>query len=307
MKFIKQLNKVTEPTSLKYFLHKALPYYRPGRTSEIMHASEMTKEKEHEFCPRQLALMEKFKVKPHGQFVSTSSNVTWTLGYAVQNIVVEAFADMGRTVGNWVCSSCKHVHLFCKRPKGCSKCHHANLFAEEIRFRSDYSGASCGVDNLVNLNQPKLVVMEIKTIKDEEWKDLKAPLAEHKWRTNLYLRIIAEDPSLNARKINTDFARILYVTKNGYGKKDEEVIKWNKEFGLKDDQFSPFKEFIIKRDDSETDGIVERARQLKLWKDDPVGTCLPDRICNNAFCKRAKNCPVMMRCFEETVNGGKEE
>ena len=114
------------------------------------------------------------------------------------------------------------------------------------------------------------------------WVGLKAPFAEHLWRTKLYLKLIATSTSDWAKRINTDVAHILYKGRM-FGKKDEDAIDVNYK-----DKFSPFKEFFVERDDAALKGLMAKAKALKTFKEGGL-------LC--AFDNRARFCRVAPDCF----------
>src|SRR5206468_1295286 len=118
--------------------------------------------------------------------------MTYAIGHMVQAQVIEYLAEIGKAVCHWRCLGCGHDHLFTTRPTHCVKCPSRAFKAEEVRFTSAKTGASAGIDILASLGEPKLTPVEIKTMNPDDFKTLVAPLAEHKQRTSLYLRIIAE-------------------------------------------------------------------------------------------------------------------
>ena len=197
---------------------------------------------------------------------------------------------MGKAVCHWKCIACGTLHEFQTKPVACKTCGVKRFDPIEVRFESAVTGASCGVDMLLAMGETKLRPVELKTIDKEEFKQLKAPLAEHKWRTNLYLRIIDECEHHWSNMVNTKQATILYISKGGFGTLDPELKKW----GLSD-QFSPFKEFTIHRDDSLTEGICKRAKVVTDFRKGLVG--MPCGICTTAMDKRAKTCGFRGACF----------
>jgi len=286
--FLKKAKQYMPQRSVKFLLHQHLSGYDKARSTKIIHASELTKP--DGICPRLYALADVTKFKPKDQWLSTSHRMTYQIGRDQERNIVLWFAEMGKAVCHWKCVACGIVHEFQTRPISCSKCGVRKLEPMEVRFESAYSGASCGVDMLVALGEPKLRVVELKTIDKEEFKALKAPLAEHRWRTNLYLRIIAESAHPWSNAVSTDTATILYTSKGGFGCADPELKKW----GLSD-QYSPFKEFEIKRNDSETDEIVARAKVIKDFREGKVG--MPCGVCTTAMSSRAKACGLKGPCF----------
>ncbi len=160
------------------------------------------------------------------------------------------------------------------------------MIYEEMRFESPSTGASCGIDLLVKTGEPKLRILEIKSMKEDEFKALVAPKAEHKQRTNLYMRLVEE--AGYGHMIDCQRATVFVVSK-GFGVQDEEIKKWG--FG---DSYTPFKEFEVVRNDADTDERFERARMLKRYRDEGV---MPLGVCPTSYCKRAKDCDVVHACF----------
>lgn len=285
--FARKLKEMLPVNSLKYLLHDHLSGLEPARPLKNVHASALTKPGEV-FCPRYYALSDLEKTKPKDEWVDTASILTWDMGRDLQDRVVGYFADMGRAIGHWRCHSCNKMYEFCKRPQKC-ECGAKNLKPEEVRFESAISGASCGIDMLVNVGEPKLVIVEIKTMLKDQFKDLVAPLSEHRHRTNLYLRLAAESDHSWSNMVNTEKAIILYTCKGGYTA-DPQLKQW----GLYD-SYSPFKEFPITRNDAQTDDLNKQAKVVKDFREGVVG--VPCGVCASAISPRAKKCGKKEACF----------
>lgn len=288
LSFLKKPGKILPTNSLQFLLHQHLSGPESGRPFKRVHASELTKQ--DGLCPRLYALADILKAQPKDEWLTTSSVVTFAIGRNVERNVVDWFADMKRIVGNWVCVSCGAVHEFQLRPLKCGTCGAKVFDHRETRFESEHSGASCGVDMLIKTSDPKLRLVELKSIDKDEFKLLKAPLAEHKWRTELYLRIVAESGHPKASLLDTSEAKILYVSKGGFGCADLGL----KKLGI-NEGFSPFKEFSIKRNDKSTEPLSERARVVKRFRSGEIG--MPCGVCPSALSKRAMSCPVRKECF----------
>jgi hypothetical protein len=286
--FLKKVADTLPSRSLKYLLHAHLNGPEDGRPFAVIHASELTKP--DELCPRVYALADVTKTKPKGQWLTTSEQVMYRMGRDQQDAVVNWFADMGRAVGHWKCIACNHLHEFQKRPQKCVACNSRAFQPKEVRFTSAINGASCGIDMLVALGDTKLVPVEIKTMAAEQFKGLLAPLAEHRLRTNLYLRIIKESAHSWSNQVDTNKAIVLYIQKGGYGCADTQLKAW----GLKE-QFSPFKDYEIKRIDSETDVLAARAKVVTDFRADKIG--MPTGLCTTAMSKRAISCQFKTICF----------
>ncbi|CAA2141438.1 hypothetical protein [Hyphomicrobium sp. ghe19] len=288
VQFLKKMKDLQPKHSVKYLLHKHLNSSSPGRPFSRLHASELTKPEG--LCPRMYALADITHAKPKDEWLDASSAMTFQIGRDQEKNIVHWFADMDKAICHWKCIACGTLHEFQPRPTACKTCGVKRFDHKEIRFESADNSASCGIDMVVGLGEPKYRAVELKTIDKEQFKELKAPLAEHKWRTELYLRLISESDHPFAKKVNTQVATILYVSKGGFGCADDQLKKW----GLYDN-FSPFKEFEIKRNDASVESLAKRAKVVKDFRDGKVG--MPAGLCPTAFCKRAGGCPVKSQCF----------
>ena len=288
MNFLKKASEFKPDQSIKYLLHRHLSGYDPARPLTRVHASELTKEEG--FCPRFYALADVTKEKGKDRWLTTSENVTFHMGRVLQDSVVNWFADMGKAICHWKCVACNHLHEFQTRPVKCDACGVKRFDPVEVRFQSAVTGASCGVDMLLGLGEAKLRPVELKTMDKDQFKTLLAPLAEHKLRTSLYLRLIEESEQPWSNMVSTEKATVFYISKGGYGCADPELKKW----GLTE-QYSPFKEFTIGRDDKQTDDPSLRAKVVKDFRDGKVG--MPKGICPSAMSGRAKYCQFRTVCF----------
>lgn len=297
-----------KPDSLLFHLHDQMCTTQPARPHKRVHASEMNKQiltdyrgmVTHEFCPREYALMDLLNKERPDEVITTANQKVFDEGNATANILIHRFADAGLAVGDWECRHCGHKYRFRRRPKKCvvNNCGHLYFKYHEIRFRSKTSGISCGIDMFFLTSKETLQVTEYKTLKDDEFKKLEAPLAEHKARTSLYLRIIA-DSGFTGDPIPIDLleARVLYTCKGGWGWQDPEIDK----YGKKNESFSPFKEFIIKRNDKLSETKWQHAIRLKEFRDQKKG--IPLGLCPTQFCPRASSCSVREECFSGRFKG----
>jgi len=287
MHFAKKLKDLMPERNLRFMLHEHLGGFEAPRSLRKVHASELTRPEG--FCPRFYALADTAKVKPKDEWVGAADVATFQLGRMWQDSIVHWFADMGRAVGHWKCLACNQLHEFQKRPMKCTSCNSRAFEPVEVRFESAISGASCGIDMMVDVGDPLLLPVEIKSMAKEQFKDLHAPLAEHRLRTALYLRLIDESEHAWSGLVQTRRAKVFYVCKGGYVA-DPELGRW----GLPD-RYSPFKEFEIGRDDAQTDALVARAKVVKDFRAGLIG--MPTGICSSAMAKRAKACSLCKLCF----------
>lgn len=285
--------KEKSAVSVKHMLHQRIAGWESPRSHETLHASDLMKDKE--FCPREHAFLTMGIVKKKAEFIGTALRMTFDHGRDLEHRIRDNYLrDL--VVGYWSCGVCGQQHpTFGKEPKvKCAKCGWGHQWRYvEPRFTSPYSGISGGLDLLLDVGEPKLRIVELKSMKDEDFKKLAAPLAEHNWRTRLYLRLADESDHHISERVNTKTAHILYCTK-GFGTK--EAFGNLKEEGIKDAPFSPFKEFVVTRDDAQSDVQVARARALHVWKQNPTAG-LPCGICHNGLTKRAQGCLAVGACW----------
>lgn len=260
-------------------LKKNIGGYRKARSRQLVHASDATKPG---FCPREWALMDYYKVTPPDEFISAGLQATFDVGLMTEHIFVNKWIG-NHAVGTWACTRCGEVkHMVTKPGMGCTKHQKCQWEYQQAVFVSQEYGVSGALDLLVNLGAPKLFVTEIKIIKVEDFAELLVPLPEHRLRTGIYLKLISDSTNPLKDAINLQEARVCYVSR-GFGKKN-----------VSTGTILPFKEFVIKRDDSVCLPILNRAKKVKIFRETGAFPC---GICNTALDTRAKNCPVNKQCF----------
>jgi ribosomal protein S14 len=246
---------------------------------------------EEEYCPREWAFMDILGVKKRDSYVGTALRLTFDHGRSVEHSLRNSWLrDIA--VGHWKCGVCGRQHgVFGKAPTSKCSCGYSSWEYAEVRFRSPISGVSGGIDVLLDVKEPKLRILEVKTIDKDQFKALVAPLAEHKFRVSLYCKLIDESSSEISSRVNAKSGTILYVAKS-FGVKDVSF----KEKGITDSPFSPFKEFVVTRDDSLTSIPVAKATVLHRWR---VGgrVGMPCGICTTGLTKRAQKCCAVVPCF----------
>jgi len=283
--------KPKNSVSVKRMVHERLAGMVKARGYKRTHASDTTKP---DFCPREVALLDTMGLTPDDEFIGTALNITFRHGEDNNYLFTDVWMR-DAVVGDWKCGACSNILKFSKYKKTCPDCGCADMTYQEVRFESLKSGVSCGVDAFIDVGASLLLPIELKTIDKDKFKDSKtkkelaAPLAEHKQRTCIYLRTIEESNHPHKHKINTQEAVILYRSK-GHGIKDEAI----RDYPFRDDLFSPFKEFFVKRDDSLTSTPIRKAWAVKQFRDNGE---YPEGICNTSFCPKAMACKVSKECF----------
>lgn len=283
------LKALKKEVSVKALIHRRLAGWEPARDTGKIHASDLMKD--NEFCPREVAFQDLGIGKKKDSYIGTSLRITFDHGRDIENrIRNDWLRDIA--VGIWKCKVCNTKHAtFGKEPKVSCSCGYKMWEYDEYRFKSNQSGVSGGLDVMLDVGETKLRIVEVKTIDKDEFKKLLAPLAEHKFRTSLYMRLAEESDDNVAARVNTKEATILYVSKS-YGFKDETL----KADGISDSPFSPFKEFTVLRDDSLSDVPLAKAEVTTAWRKDPtIG--MPAGICHSALTGRSQKCGCAVACF----------
>lgn len=304
MQFVSKLaqknkEKLSKDRSVKYLLHKILTQPDLARPTKNVHASAVTGESGKEFCPREYAIRDLLVLPAEHEYLSTSEAVTYQIGRDLQaNVSIW----LGKyAVGGWRCVVCGTAHVWQLCPSKCQQknCDSINFVYEETRFTSLVSGISGGIDLCVLFDKHELIrIVEIKTIDKDKFKELQAPFGTHRVRTSLYLRLIEESDHPARDRIDTKMASILYVSKGGYGTADPDMAAW----GLKE-KFSPFKEFIVERNDESNQIYTDKARKLLEFRKNAKG--MPIKICPTSFCKRAYACSVLKQCWSDAYPEGR--
>ncbi|WYC17954.1 rubredoxin-type fold protein [Vibrio phage vB_VneS_J26] len=272
-------------------LHCEMSGHDPDRPYHRLHASDVTNQ-DIEFCPRERALLIATEAEQKTRYISTETRTYFDIGEAYHDLVREKWG-VGVSYGNWACLGCKHIVQRSSKPDACPKCGNKNLKYEELRVKSADTSISCGIDwQVFNHKLDEAIAVEIKSINADEFKKLVAPHAEHRIRTRLYLHSIAnaEKPE-ETDHIRTDLAMIIYVSK---GAPDEGEYLGGSGFTEKK---SPFKNFIIKRDDIEIEDYLNKGRQLKAFL---AGGNLPEKICKTSSDKRAASCAMCDQCWSKS-------
>lgn len=281
-------NKAALPQkSIIDVLRKNMAGWEKARDHTEVHASDVTKPG---FCPKQLALLDITDKKKKDQYISTALRATFDVGNVTSDLVRENWAGKA-SHGFWKCEKCSHRSAFGTRPNEskCSTGGVCNYRYREAKFISNEYGISGSVDVFLDLGEPKLAVTELKIITPVDFETLAAPLAEHRIRTNLYMKLIEDDEGIFKHRINLKQGRVLYVTR-AYGKK-------HPEFG----EILPFKEFVVERNDAGLQPYLIRAKEVKIYKETGL---MPAAICNTMLDTVAKACSVCAECFSGKFKSG---
>jgi hypothetical protein len=260
-------------------LLQALPIVEPARPFSFLHASALTNSKS--FCPREVVLSKKLGRKGYPQTIGAAMRITYDEGRDKQRRF-NNFWFRDRMVGYWGCDGCGAKSEWGKAPKYNSGCKQCRWEYREVVFFHP-SGTQGSLDAILDVARLKLHLVEVKIIAPDEWDKLKAPLAEHRVRSQVYLQLIAESSFPYRDQINTDLIHVLYFLR-GHGRKDDQG------------RIHPIKEFIVQRDDASVARYFAMATAVTVakgldWEVSPEG------ICDSLFDKRAYSCGVCKECF----------
>lgn len=278
---------VPEKKDVIQVLIKNMGRYYPERSHKVVHASDVTK---GNFCARQFRLMDVLEIKRPDQYIPAGLRATFDVGRATADLMTNEWAGES-AIGHWECSSCEQVKLWTTKPKpGCMGMGKCRWRYREVEFVHQPSELSGSIDLLLSLGQKQVTPIEIKIIKAEEFEKIVAPLGEHRARTRLYLRIIAESDSPYKGLVDTQHAKVVYVSR-GFGKKNSDQGQG---------QIVPFKEFDVYRDDLSVQPYIDRAQSVATARAE--GT-IPAKVCDSISCPQAKGCPVKAQCFSGGFGG----
>lgn len=261
--------------------------WEKARDTGKVHASDVTKPG---FCPKQLALLKITGKKKKDMYVNTALRATFDVGNVTSDLVREKW--LGEAAhGFWKCQTCEAQSAFGMRPTHGCKDHPSRWNYVEPEFVSQEYAISGSVDVSTDLGAPKLFVTELKIISPTDFETLAAPLAEHRIRTILYMKLIDDSGSALRHRYNLQEAKVLYVGRS-FGKKH-----------VASGEILPFKEFDVKRDDSVLTPYLEKAREIKIFK---ATGLIPNGICTTSTDTHAKGCSVCGECFSGKYPAGAE-
>lgn len=291
--------------SLVEHLHASLADSRAPRHHLRVHASDL--DPGRGWCPREAILLEETGLKRKREFVATSTATMFGFGNKAADIVIEALPDEV-VWGNWECVSCgwevKLSYRPCKCP-GCGGRQRALAYREVLLkpVEDDPVNATGSCDVMLDLRRDGTkTLVEIKSEGSDAFRARTAAEWPHVWRTSLYLKYASETPWLRRHRVDTTSAIILYVCKSSHVKADAVAG-----YGFYDWRQTPYKEYRVPRSDAILTEPLRRLEQLRdavraMRRGEPYD--YPARVCENASCTRARNCPVRAACFGQAMVTG---
>lgn len=278
MAFGKVLAAASTQGALKTLLKKGLatetpvPYLTPDSYIRVSSFSRM--------CPREEIICAKEKleredsIEPDLQLIFAHGHA---LHWALQNILLP---KVDALYGTWSCNTCGTLHgedqpgkpwqeCIVLRPTKCKGCgkedsYHVEFTYVERTFRNeDYRIQGHPDGFLVVPGMPGMGILEAKSI-GAAYKIKNAPQIDHVIQAQCYMWLTG-----------LKWAKIFYWEKGGKG-------------------MDALTEHTIEKDE-ETISEIKKTL-LQTWSALKTGI-LPDRICDNSTCPRAKSCPVAKQCF----------
>jgi hypothetical protein len=268
-----------DKVSIADLLHEALTEVEPARPVDRLHASSLTNPKG--FCPREVALCMRLNRKPYPSKYDAPMLITFHEGRDKQARLNNHWLRH-RMVGDWYCLNCHKYFDFCKVPGKC--CSHPQVEYREVVFWHAATTARGSLDAILDVGKSLLRLVEFKIMAQDEWLELKAPLAEHRVRSELYLEIIKGSTHPKKHLIDTSRIHVVYCLR-GYGKLDK--VK---------NRFSPFKEYIVPANPQSANEYLTMAEAVVKSKA-TNWNLIPEGICETMFVKRASSCSVCKECF----------
>lgn len=253
---------------------------RPNRNDGYTHVSDLIGKGK---CMRQIAIARKYGTPLRPKRLGVFDRITFAIGDAVHDTMKMIATEGGPSAvwGNWKCSC---GHLYHTDP-----CVHAEIDPEDV---CELCGTPCNVYQEVPMfneeyqivGNPDLMlflddvgafhIVELKSMKHEDFLDLSRPLPEHILQVVFYWFLVA----MTGRKV-TDRVSIVYITK-GYQFKGE-----------------AHKEFMIdpRRELHRLEPYLADALRAKMSREHEV---YPERkVCSGEYTTQAKKCEVCSLCF----------
>lgn len=274
----------TEDVSVASILDSHRYQGRPPRLGEHLHVSDLVGK-----CMRRTAIIYRMKLSPQSRGLNLSDSLTFAQGDAIHDALRERLvtASPESAYGRWGCRCGTTVtekpSLFTEVPATmtCPACKTGLTKYHEVTVRNEEFKITGNPDYLLYRKATKsIMVVELKSMTHEMWKDLARPLPEHVLQTAFYWDLLSRDGYRMG-----SHASILYATK-AY------VFRG-----------SPVKEMLVDMAALTAGGRLEpyyaSAAQVKAAR---VGGPLPDRVCQSQEQTSAKNCDVCVQCFGVSDN-----
>lgn len=148
--------------------------------------------------------------------ISVGQQMIYDKGNAYHRWVQNDASYFGRRrIGWWRCLACRRVEFGLPRIRNCPKCNalpEAFLYEEHEMKLNDPVYVSGHPDMLLSLGKQDIRVVELKSMKHDDWKKLTYPHADHVFQIHGYFCFLPYDSKLPV-KVNPNRGLLLYITK----------------------------------------------------------------------------------------------
>lgn len=226
------------------------------------------------------------------QYNSVRVKLLFGIGFAVQEWIQNTPHVLGdNRRGWWRCTACNKVVYFGAPPK--KRCQFCDARPEAIRYHEHFMKLPAPwmvtghPDMWIEPAPHVFQILEIKTMKDDDFDKLKAPLIQHDWQIQLYMWGCELDERLPV-KTDPMVGHVMYVSKR---------------FSTKE---LPYKMFTVHRNDA----LLQRAKaKLMEFSDgylnypDQLPPPHPECLRGSMASYRPKNCVCKKECFAAYEEG----
>lgn len=230
-------------------------------------------------CLRQIRFADADPAHAHVNRVQGAMRIVWAIGRAVEHHIrtqYMALVHREGVLGKWecVCGETSVTEVYRHDFASCPLCGNKPDVYKEMQVQCDIVRIKGHPDLLIYLGG-KLYVLEIKSINDREYKELKAAKPDHVYQGMGYRRML----------------KLM-----GYNVADEIIVI----YATKDYKFgSPYHDFVVPVTDATErvlDGLWKKAGELRKHRD--AGTRPPRTECRDTSSPMAKDCPFLGDCFQ---------
>ncbi len=277
---LRRNNAVLRPSHIRdggyaTYIVRAGQHAEDFRDGDYLHVSDIIHK-----CSRMIALAKRYNVKLNMGQLPESAGLTFAMGRAIETYVRNKFKQNAadKLWGGWHCNCGKKTfegtYEQARQQTVCQHCHTKPEHYIEMVIENDEYMFSGSID-ITLLEGKALHLVEVKSIKHDNWKDLSRPIPEHLVQILSYWWLAKQ-----AGYDVYDSVSILYCTK-GY------VM-----FG------SPYKEFVLQPSKlmRRLEEFLEEAGLLNeaINNNGPI----PIRVCQRPDQGEAKTCPMATICFQ---------
>jgi len=272
---------IKDPEALAFYHTRPKFKQTQGQEVSFPRASSL-----YDSCMRMHVIACKEKKKYYRtESISPNMSMIFEMGNAVHYLIQNTPVFFGsRRIGLWRCLACNKI-LYWGRPptKKCPCCGASKeaIFYSEHMF-NPAPPLYCGghTDLWLHINGGKPRVLDVKTMKDDFFDSLKAPIAANEFQIQTYMLIAEHDKFLKTR-VDTKSGYLFYV-----GKKIRQG-------GM------PYKMFHVRQTEASRKSVMKILNAFKSGYDNYPNK-LPDLLkdcAGKAFMSwKAKQCPCLTEC-----------